>query len=263
MDLGLQGKVAIVGAASKGIGRACAQGLAAEGAKVVICSRNQEEIERAASEIAAATGSEVVPVVADLATAEGVNGFVGTALERFGQIDVTICNTGGPPMGNFWDVDEQAWRDAFELVQMSAIRLLWATVPGMRERQWGRILTIQSRSVKEPLDNLILSNGIRPSVAGIFKSLVADLAKDNITINTVLPGTIMSARITAGLTARAEKAGITFDEVAAQVAAGIPLKRVGTTEEFANAVVFLASEPARYITGTVVQVDGGLLHGIF
>lgn len=263
MELGLTGRVAIVGAASKGIGRACAQGLAAEGARVAICSRNRDEIEAAASEIQAATGSEVLPVVADLATADGVNGFVGAAIERFGRVDITVCNTGGPPMGNFWDVDEQAWRDAFELVQMSAIRLLWATVPGMRERQWGRILSVQSRSVKEPLDNLILSNGTRPSVAGIFKSLVADLAKDNITINTVLPGTIMSARITAGLTARAEKAGISFDDQVAQVAASIPLKRVGTTEEFANAIVFLASESARYITGTVVQVDGGLLHGIY
>jgi len=262
MDLGLTGKVALVGAASKGIGRACAQGLAAEGAKVVICSRKQDEIETAAAEIAAATGAEVHGVAADLGTAEGVAGFVAAGQSRFGQIDIVVCNTGGPPMGGFWDVDDAAWQEAFELVQMSAIRLIRATVPGMRERQWGRILTVQSRSVKEPLDNLILSNGIRPSVAGIFKSLVADLAKDQITINTVLPGTIMSARITAGLTARAEKAGITLEEQAAQVAASIPLKRIGSTEDLANAIVFLASERASYITGTVLQVDGGTLKSI-
>lgn len=262
MDLGLTGKVAFVAAASKGMGRACAHGLAAEGARVAMCARSEGPLEAAAAAIRASTGAEVVTVAADLSRADDVERAIERTREALGGVDVLVANVGGPPPGAFDQMSDQQWLAAFEQVHLSTVRLIRLVLPHMRQRRWGRILTIQSSSVKQPVEGLILSNGIRPGVAGMFKTLAADLAPDNITVNLVLPGRILTDRFLHHQTERARAAGRTLEAQVALSGADIPAGRVGTPEEFANVVVFLASERAAYVTGTVIQVDGGLIKSV-
>lgn len=258
MDLGLEGKAAIVTAASKGMGRACAQGLAAEGVRVLMCARTERDLKAAADEIRARTGAEVVAMAADVTKAEDVKAVVARALEAFGGVDILVANCGGPPRGHLEEVSDAQWYGAFEVSLLSVVRLIREVLPSMRARRWGRILTIQSVSVKQPVEGLLLSNAVRPGVAGLVKTLSADLGKDNITINTVCPGRIMTERFLSG----AKQAGLPEAEYVAKASAEIPLKRVGTPEEFANVIVFLASERSSYVTGVALQVDGGLVRSI-
>jgi 3-oxoacyl-[acyl-carrier protein] reductase len=262
MDLGLTGKVAFVAAASKGMGRACAHGLAAEGARVAMCARSEGPLEAAAAAIRASTGAEVVTVAADLSRADDVERAIERTREALGGVDVLVANVGGPPPGAFDQMSDQQWLAAFEQVHLSTVRLIRLVLPHMRQRRWGRILTIQSSSVKQPVEGLILSNGIRPGVAGMFKTLASDLAPDNITVNLVLPGRILTDRFLHHQTERARAAGRTLEAQVALSGSDIPAGRVGTPEEFANVVVFLASERAAYVTGTVIQVDGGLIKSV-
>lgn len=257
MDLGLDGKVALVGASSRGLGRASALALAREGARVAICARSEGALATAAEEIRRETRADVLAVPADLATAEGIRRVVDTTLEELGGIDVLVANCGGPPPGAFAELSDEDWRRAFELVTLTFVRLVREVVPHMRERAWGRIVAIQSTSAKEPVAHLDLSNGIRPGVAGLMKALVPELAKDGITINLVLPGTFLTARINPAL---AEGTAHLDDELAAQLAplaASIPLGRLGDPIELGDVVAFLASARASYVTGAVYQVDGG------
>lgn len=262
MDLGLKDKVALVVAASKGMGKACALGLAAEGARVAMCARTERPLEEAATDVRQKTGAQVLAVPADAGRAEDIARVVARTVEAFGGVDILVANVGGPPPGPFDQVTDEQWRAAFEQVHLSTVRFIREVLPQMRKKRWGRILTIQSSSVKQPVDGLVLSNGIRPAVAGLFKTLAGDLAADNITVNLVLPGRIMTDRFVHHQTDRAKRAGRTLEEQLAVSSADIPAGRIGTPEEFANMVVFLASERAAYVTGTAIQVDGGLIKSV-
>ncbi len=262
MDLGLKGKSALVVAASKGMGRACALGLAAEGARVAMCARGEAALNEAAAEVKRKTGAEVLAVPADASKADDIKRVVAEALKAFGGVDILVANVGGPPPGPFEQMTDEQWKQAFEQVHLSTVRFIREVLPSMRKAKWGRILAIQSSSVKQPVEGLVLSNGIRPAIAGLFKTLAGDVAKDGITVNLVLPGRIMTDRFTGHQTDRAKRAGISLEQQIALSSADIPMGRIGTPEEFASMVVFLASERASYITGSVVQVDGGLIRSV-
>jgi 3-oxoacyl-[acyl-carrier protein] reductase len=254
VDLGLHGKVALVGASSKGLGKASALALAREGARVTICARHGAQLEAAADEIRRETDSEVLAVPADLTRAEDIHGVVAATFERFGGVDVLVNNSGGPPLGRFPDLADDDWRQAFEVVTLSFVRFVREVVPYMHEKRWGRIIGIQSTAVKQPVENIDLSNGIRPGIAGLMKAIMPDLAKDGITINLVLPGTFLTSRILGRLPGGTEEIDKAIE---AQIAATIPMGRLGRPIELGHLVAFLASEQAAYITGAVYQIDGG------
>ncbi len=254
MDLGLAGKVALVAASSKGLGKASALALAREGAQVAICARTAADLEKAAEEIRTQTGAEVLTVPADLSTADGISSVVAATADRFGGIDVLVNNSGGPAIGKFADMTDDDWRRAFEIVNLNFVRFVREVVPYMQRKQWGRIVGIQSSSVKQPVGNIDLSNGTRPGVAGLMKAITPELASDGITINLVLPGSFRTDRILAGHGAEDEAA---LAERLRMAAAAIPMGRLGEPIELGNLVAFLSSELASYITGAVYQVDGG------
>ena len=258
MDLGLKGKVALVAAASKGIGRACAMGLAAEGARVAICSRSEGDLKSAAEEIRSKTGAEVVAAPCDVTRAADIRELMRRVTDTLGGVEILVANAGGPPRGNFDELTDEQWNQAFELSLLSTVRLVRAVLPAMQKRRWGRIIAIQSVSVKQPIAGLLLSNAVRPGVAGLMKTLATELGKDNILLNTVCPGRIMTDRFLSGH----KQMGKTVEEYLTVTSKEVPLGRIGTPEEFANMVVFLASERASYVTGVTVQVDGGLVRGL-
>jgi len=261
MDLGLRGKVALVTAASRGLGRAVALQLAQEGTSVAICARREEPLEATARTIRKTTGAEVLAVPADVSVPEDVDRLVKTTLDRFGRIDVLVTNAGGPPPGRFLDLTPADWEAAVQLTLMSAVRLCYAVVPAMREQGEGSIVAMTSISVKQPLPNLLLSNSIRLAVVGLMKTLADELAPDGIRVNVVCPGWTRTERVEQLLQDRAVRNGTTPDEEAAKIAAAIPLGRMGTPEEFARVVAFLASPAASYITGVSLLVDGGMYRG--
>jgi 3-oxoacyl-[acyl-carrier protein] reductase len=262
MNFGLTDKIAVVGASSKGLGRAIALGLAHEGAKVTICARDRDVLEATADDIRNQTGTEVLAVPTDVSQPEQVENLISTAIGHFGGIDILVNNAGGPRAGRFDDLGAQDYQDAVQLNLMSTINLCRAVVPTMRERGSGRIINLTSVSVKQPVDNLMLSNMARTGVIGFAKTLATELAPDKILVNNVCPGIIFTDRIQQLATVRAEEGGITFDEALANMTADIPLGRIGDPDEFANLVVFLASERASYITGTTIQVDGGMVKSL-
>jgi 3-oxoacyl-[acyl-carrier protein] reductase len=258
MDLGLKGKAAVVTAASKGMGKACALGLAGEGARVLMCARTERDVAQAAEEVRGKTGAEVVAMAADVTRAADVKALVARAREAFGGVDILVANCGGPPRGGLEQMTDEQWYGAFEVSLLSVVRLIREALPSMRERKWGRVLTIQSVSVKQPVDGLLLSNAVRPGVLGLVKTLAPELGKDNITINIVCPGRIMTDRFLGG----ARQSGMPVDDYVRKSATDVPLGRIGTPEEFANVLVFLASERASYVTGVALQVDGGVVRGL-
>lgn len=258
MDMGLKGKVALITGGSDGIGLATARLLAAEGARVAICARTEADVKSVADEIRTTTGAEVLAMRADVTNGAEVKAFVGRTLETFGGVDILVANAGGPPRGGLEEMTDEQWHAAFDVTVVSVVRLIREVLPSMRRRRWGRILTIQSVSVKQPVEGLLLSNATRPSVAGLMKTLVPELGRDNITFNVVCPGRIMTDRFLSG----AKQAGLPVDEYVAKSSTDVPLGRIGTPEEFASVVVFLASERASYVTGVAIQVDGGVVRGI-
>jgi 3-oxoacyl-[acyl-carrier protein] reductase len=262
MDLGIKGKTALVVAASRGMGKASALGLAAEGARVVMCARGEAALKDAAAEVKQRTGAEVLALTADASRAADISRVVAEANRAFGGVDILVANVGGPPPGPFEQMTDEQWKAAFEQVHLSTVRFIREVLPHMKQARWGRILAIQSSSVKQPVDGLVLSNGIRPGIAGLFKTLAGDLAPHGITVNLVLPGRIMTDRFREHQTDRAKRAGITLEKQMELSSADIPMGRIGTPEEFAAMVVFLASKPASYVTGTAVQVDGGLIRSV-
>jgi 3-oxoacyl-[acyl-carrier protein] reductase len=262
MDLGLQGRTAIVAAASQGLGKACALELAREGASVVICARDADKLAATADEIHTTTGAKVTWLAIDLTDPVHIRHLADEALRRYGRIDILVTNAGGPPAGYFDDLGDDAWLAAYQLTLMSAVRLIRAVLPAMRLQQWGRIVNITSISVKQPLDNLLLSNVYRPGVVGLAKTLSAQVATDGITINNVAPGYTRTARVLQLMEARAARENKPVDQVLAETTASYPMKRMGEPEELAALVAFLASERAGYITGATIQVDGGYYQGL-
>jgi len=258
MDLGLTGKVAIVAAASKGLGKACALALAREGARVTICARTEGDLAAAEADIKGATGADVLAVPADVTSATDIHAVVEATAERFGGIDILVNNSGGPRIGRFGNLTDEDWRQAFEVVTLNFVRFVRDVVPYMRAKHWGRIVGIQSSSVKQPVANIDLSNGTRPGIAGLMKALMPDLAADGITINLVLPGSFRTARISPGLQ-EGTPASPELQEQLKSLGAGIPVGRLGEPIELGDLVAFLASERAAYITGAAYQIDGGVI----
>lgn len=262
MDLELHGKVAVVAAASGGLGKAVAERFAREGAAVAICSRNRGAIDAAAEEIRQGAGGRVLPVQADVAKADEVSAFVQAAVEEFGRIDTLVCNAGGPPAGSFTDLGDDAWEQAVQLTMMSAVRLIRASLPSLKASGNGRIVSMASSSIKQPIPGLILSNTLRLGLQGLVKTLSEELAPDGILVNTVAPGRFDTDRVRGLDAGRASKAGITIEEQRQRTQREIALGRYGQAEEFARYVAFLGSPANTYVTGQALLVDGGLTRAL-
>src|SRR5438105_7754321 len=262
MDLGLNNKVTLVAAASRGLGRAVAEELAAEGASLIICSRKQETIERVANEIKDATGANIIGVAADVSNPSDVSQLVQAGIERFGRIDILVTNAGGPPAGQFESFTLDQWEAATRLLLHSAVELARHVLPGMKERRWGRILNITSIAVKQPVDNLILSNSLRAAVTGFARTLANEVASFGVTVNNIMPGYTRTERVEELSRMMAEKEGITPAEFVARWQKEIPLRRLGEPREFAALAAFLVSERASYVTGTSIPVDGGWIKSL-
>ena len=257
MNLNLTGKRALVTAASRGLGYATALGLAREGTALVICSRDESRIQEASAKIRTETGVRVEAVVADVSSAEEATRLVGHAVAALGGLDIVVHNAGGPPAGEFLSLTDAQWQKAFDQNLMSLVRLVNAAVPELKKAGGGRILTIASSSIKQPIPGLVLSNAFRTGVYGLVKTLAKELGPSNILLNVVAPGRIQTERIEELDNARASKLGLDLQKVKAESVAAIPLGRLGTPEEFANLLVFLASDAGRYISGQAIIVDGG------
>lgn len=258
MDLGLKGKIALVTAASQGIGLATAHSLAREGANLAICARNEAALRKAASELEQQHGVAVQAVACDLLDAAAVAQMVRQVLQVNKTVHVLVNNAGGPPPGPSGKLAAADWQRAFELTLMSAVNVTTAVLPAMREQKWGRIVNISSHSIKQPIADLMLSNSLRLAVAGWAKTLANEVAADNVLVNTVAPGWTRTDRVSQMLASRAQATGRTVAEIETGLQAAVPLGRIGKPEEIADVVAFLASERASLITGSVLVVDGGV-----
>jgi 3-oxoacyl-[acyl-carrier protein] reductase len=264
MDTGLQGKAAFVGGGSKGIGRAIAFGLAREGCAVAICARNLGPLEETAAAIRAdAPGAKVHTIVCDMARHDDIKKAVAAAQREFGRLDIIVNNAGGPPTGTFETLDERYWEHAIEQNLLSAVRTTREALPFLRASGSGRIINVTSVAVKQPIDGLMLSNATRLGVIGMAKTLSREVAATGITVNNVCPGNIATDRLMSIMEANAQTRGGSFEDAVAAQEATIPAGYFGDPEDIANLVVFLASDKARYITGTTIQVDGGSTTAVF
>ena len=262
MDLGIRGKVALVSASSRGLGRAVAAELAAEGANLVMCARGAAALGEAAQSIRKSAGVTVVDVAADVSDPRGVDRVATTALDKFAKVDILVTNSGGPPSGPFESFDLAAWESATRLLLTSAVGLTKALLPGMKEHRWGRILNITSIAVKQPIDGLMLSNTLRAAVTGFARTLANEVARFNITVNNIMPGYTRTDRVEQLARAASEKTGSSLEDAYAKWEREIPLGRLGEPREFAALAAFLASERASYITGSSIAVDGGWIRSI-
>lgn len=262
MDLGLKGRVAIVTGASQGMGKAIAQGLAREGASLAICARNTETLEKTAEEIRQETKANIIALTADVTKASDIERLVNQAVSSFGRIDILVNNSGGPHATKFQSTSIESWQAGIDLILMSVVNACRAVIPHMQKEKWGRIINITSISVKQPINDLILSNSLRAGVVGLAKSLANELGKDNILVNNVCPGYTLTERLKELVDIRAKNAQLSHEQITKQWEMDVPIGRLAKPEEIADYVVFLASERASYINGTTVAVDGGLVKSI-
>ncbi len=262
MDLGLKGKVALVAAASRGLGRAVAEELAAEGASLVLCARQAAALDEVCAALTPLTAGRVIGVPADLSVAADVERVVSRGLERFGRIDILVTNTGGPPAGVFENLSREAWDAAARLLLTSVLDLTRLVLPGMKARRWGRILNVTSIAVKQPVANLMLSNSLRAAVTGFARTLANEVAGEGITVNNILPGYTRTERVEQLAAALAVKEGVAAEAIKARWEAEIPTGRLGEPREFAALAAFLVSERASYITGSSIAVDGGWIRAL-
>ena len=257
MDLGINARVAMIAAASKGLGKACAVALAKEGCRVSICARNGEELEKTREEIAA--HGEALAVIADVSSASDLERWFKQTIERFGQVDILVTNTGGPPVKRFLELSDEQWRAGVESTLMNVVRLSRLVIPGMRQRRWGRIIHLTSLVAKQPIDELTISSTLRAGLSGLTKTMANQVGPDGITVNALLTGHIMTDRQYHIADLRVKERGISHEEYFASQAAEIPLRRIGQPREIGEVVAFLASECASYVTGVSLQVDGGMI----
>lgn len=263
MDLGLEGKAALVGGASRGIGRAIARGLAREGCRVALCARNRDALEAAAGEIATETGAETLALVCDMARYDDIKRAVSEAAQRFGRLDILVNNAGGPPTGAFEELDERYWQHALDQNLLSAVRAIREALPHLKRSGSGRIINVLSVAVKQPIDGLMLSNSARLGVVGMAKTLSREVAAEGITVNNVCPGNIATDRLMSLIEERARRQAVPMEQIVSAEEARIPMGFLGEAEDVANLAVFLASTRARYITGATIQVDGGSTAAVF
>lgn len=262
MDLGLRDRVAIVAAASKGLGRAVAEEFSREGARVAICARTATTLAETAALIYKATGREVFHQALDVTDSAAVATFVAAVEARFGRIDICVTNSGGPPSNAFKNTNPEEWRSAVDQLLMSTVFFARETLPRMEKNKWGRLITITSSAVKQPVDGLLLSNSVRAAVTGLARTLANEYAADGITVNNVCPGYTRTARLDGLASTISARTGAKPEEVFAGWEREIPARRLGTPQEFAAVVAFLASERASYVTGVSIAVDGGLVRGL-
>ena len=262
MDLELEGKVAIIGGASKGLGRACAEVMAQEGVKLTICSRTAADLQQAAEEIRRDTKAEIMVFPGNLDNPSTITDLVAATVERFGRLDIMVNNSGGPPLARAATAGEAEWETAVQRSLLFFVRMCREAVPHLKNQGGGRIINILASTVYQPIDNLALSGATRMGVVAFAKSLADEVGRDGILVNNVCPGSILSDRMLSNVTSRANELGIPVEEALAQRAAETALGRVGEPEELANLVAFLASSKSSYITGTTMLVDGGLVRSV-
>ena len=262
MDLGLKDKVAIIGGASKGLGRACAEVLAQEGAKVAICSRTKPDLDKAAQEIHDASGAEVLVFAGDLDRYETIRELIGTTVDHFGRLDILVNNSGGPPLARAHNATEEQWAVAVQRSLLFFARMSREALPHLKRQGSGRIVNILASTVYQPIPNLALSGATRMGVVAFAKSLADEVGRDGILVNNVCPGSILTERMLSNVTARAKELGISVEEGLAQRAAETAVGRIGEPKELADLVAFLASGKSSYITGTTILVDGGLVRSV-
>ena len=262
MDLGLKNRVAIVAASSQGIGRATAEGFAAEGCRVAMCARNAQNLTKAAEAIRGKYGVEVLSEAFDVTSAAAVSGFVEKVVAKFSGVDICVTNAGGPPAKGFLAASNEEWQRAVELNFLSTVYFAQAVIPHMQQKKWGRIVTITSITTKQPVADLVLSNAVRAAVVGLVKSLANEFGKDGILVNNVGPGYTATDRLKDLAVSRSKSLGKTEQEVFAGWAGDAALQRVGEPREVADTIVWLASERASYVTGQTILVDGGSYKGL-
>ena len=262
MDLGLEGRVAIIGGGSKGLGLACALSLAQEGANVVICSRSVENLDAAAQEIRSATSAEVLTVPGDLSQLNDIQVLFQKTVEHFGRLDIVVGNSGGPPAGRAVDTSEEIWEQSIQMALAFFIRMGREAVPYLRKNSWGRIVNILASSVYQPIDNLVTSGVTRLGAVAFVKSLADEVGPDNILVNNVAPGYLLTDRMLHLFETRAKDTNEPLDALLGKLSASIPLRRIGRPAELADLVTFLSSEKNSYITGTTILVDGGVVRSV-
>ena len=263
MDLGLKNKVALIGGASKGLGKACALRLAKENVNLAICSNDEMSLQATAEYIKENFKVKVFPVLADLSDVHRIEqDVVGKVMQEYGRVDILISNSGGPKPGNFFTLSEDDWRQAFDSVLYYVIELYRLVIPSMKENNWGRIINNTSLTVKEPSDSMVLSNVFRTGVVSLAKTMSKELIKNNITINNICPGAFKTDRAIELMQAKAKANGITVEQVEADAVANMPMGRYQSPDELGDLVAFLASDLAKSITGTTIQIDGGISKGL-
>ena len=262
MDLGLAGRVAVIGGGSKGLGRACADSLSKEGANLVICSRNAEDLDHTAKEINSTFGVDVLPVAANLSRLEDIQTLIKATVDHFGRLDILVNNSGGPPAGRAADTTDEVWHQSIEMALMFFIRMSREAVPHMKQGKWGRIVNVLASSVYQPIDNLVTSGVTRMGAVAFAKSLADEVGRDNILVNNVAPGYLLTDRMMHIFETRANETGANVEDLLQAHSATIPVGRLGRPEELGDLVTFLTSDKNTYTTGATILVDGGVVRSV-